>query len=258
MSAPPRRTEPWLARDGVAHGFFGRRGGVSGGIFDSLNCGLGSSDDRASVLANRARVEMALDENAKLVTLYQVHSAKVETVTAPWQNGANPEADGMVTKTAGIALGILAADCVPVLFADPKMRIIGAAHAGWRGAFGGVLESTVAAMEALGGRRGEIVAAIGPSISQPSYEVGPEFHKRFVDAEERNQQFFSPAAKADHFLFDLPGYVVSRLSRAGVGAIAVIGECTYRQPTDYFSYRRSVHDGEKDYGRNVSAILLRP
>src|SRR5262249_36488017 len=155
----------------------------------------------------------------------------IETVTAPWQIGANPQADGMVTEVPGLALGILAADCVPVLFADPKKRIIGAAHAGWRGAFGGVLEATVAAREALGARRGEIVAAVGPAISQPSYEVGPEFHERFVSAEERNQQFFSPAAKADHFLFDLPGYVVSRLSRTNVGAIAVIGECTYRQPT---------------------------
>ena len=238
--------------------FFGRRGGVSTGIFDSLNCGLGSSDERTHVIANRELVAKALSAKAKLVTLHQVHSSKVETVTEPWQITANPQADGMVTKTAGIALGILAADCVPILLADPKMRVIGAAHAGWRGAFGGVLESTLTAMESLGARRSEIVAAVGPSISKPSYEVGPEFHERFIAAEERNQQFFAPAAKADHFLFDLPAYVVSRLSRAGVGAIAVTGECTYRQDADYFSYRRSVHDGEKDYGRNVSAILLQP
>ncbi|MFZ1989264.1 MAG: peptidoglycan editing factor PgeF [Alphaproteobacteria bacterium] len=258
MSGPPRSVEPWLARDGIAHGFFGRRGGVSTGIFESLNCGLGSSDDRANVAVNRERVAKALGADAKLVTLYQIHSSKVEVVTEPWQAAANPQADSMVTKIAGIALGILAADCVPVLLADPKIRVIGAAHAGWRGAFGGVLESTLDAMESLGARRGEIVAAVGPSISRPSYEVGPEFHERFIAAEERNHQFFSPSAKADHFLFDLPAYVVSRLGRAGVGAIAVSGECTYRQAADYFSYRRSVHSGEKDYGRNVSAILLQP
>jgi YfiH family protein len=258
MSGPPMRKEPWLMRDGIAHGFFGRRGGVSAGIFASLNCGLGSSDDRANVIANRQLVIQALDPSAKLVTLYQIHSSKVETVTEAWPIEANPQADGIVTKMPGIALGILAADCVPVLLADARERVIGAAHAGWRGAFGGVIEATLNAMAALGARRGEIVAAVGPSISQPSYEVGPEFHKRFVAAEDRNQQFFTPSIKTDHFLFDLPAYVVSRLSRAGVGAIAVSGECTYRQATDYFSYRRSVHDGERDYGRNVSAILLRP
>jgi hypothetical protein len=252
------RTEPWLARDGIAHGFFGRRGGVSTGIYTSLNCGLGSSDVRANVLTNRQRAAQALDAGAKLVTLHQIHSCKVETVTEAWSIEANPQADGMVTKTAGIALGVLAADCVPVLLADAKARIIGAAHAGWKGAFGGVLEATLDAMETLGARRNEIVAAVGPSISRPSYEVGPEFHTRFVGAEEHNEQFFTPAAKADHFLFDLPAYVVSRLSRAGVGAIAVSGECTYRQAADFFSYRRSIHDGEKDYGRNVSAILLQP
>ena len=258
MSGPPRHIEPWLSRDGIVHGFFGRRGGVSTGIFESLNCGLGSSDDRANVIANRDLAVRALDAKAELVTLHQIHSSKIETVTEPWPIAANPQADGMVTKMPGIALGILAADCVPVLLADPKMRVIGAAHAGWRGAFGSVLESTLTAMESLGARRGEIVAAVGPSISKPSYEVGPEFHERFIAAEERNQQFFAPSAKADHFVFDLPAYVVSRLGRAGVGAIAVSGECTYRQAADYFSYRRSVHEGKKDYGRNVSAILLQP
>lgn len=258
MTAPPMRTEPWLARGDIAHGFFGRRGGVSTGIFTSLNCGLGSSDSRSNVLANRERAALALDARARLITLHQIHSNKVQTVIEPWEAEANPQADGMVTKTPGIALGILAADCVPVLIADSKQRVIGAAHAGWRGAFGGVLEATLDAMEALGARRSDIVAVIGPSISGSSYEVGPEFHTRFIAAEPRNEQFFQPAARAGHFLFDLPAYATSRLSRAGVGAIAISGACTYRQSADYFSYRRSVRDGEKDYGRNVSAILLRP
>jgi len=258
MKAPPMRTEPWLARGGIAHGFFGRHGGVSTGIYTSHNCGLGSSDDRASVLANRDRAAQALSPNVRLVTLHQIHSNKVQTVTSGWEIESNPQADGMVTKTPGIALGILAADCVPVLFADAKERIIGAAHAGWRGAFGGILEATLEAMESLGARRGQIVAAVGPSISGANYEVGPEFHARFTKAESRNDEYFAPAARPGHFLFDLPGYVTSRLSRARVGAIAVSGDCTYRQSTDYFSYRRSLRDGEKDYGRNVSAIVLQP
>ena len=257
MTPPPYRTEAWLKRDGIVHGFFGRQGGVSTGIFASLNCGFGSGDAQEAVATNRARVIEALGAQ-ELVTVSQHHSATVFPVRAPWPPDQSPMADAMVTKRPGIALGILAADCMPVLFADAKAGVIGAAHAGWKGAFGGVLEATIAAMEQLGSLRSRIAAAIGPAISGDSYEVGPEFHARFVGADAKNDQYFEPSSRVGHYLFDLPAYAMTRLSRSGIGVIANLGACTYRQEADYFSYRRATHRGESDYGRNVSAILIRP
>lgn len=246
-----------LAR--VAHGFFGRQGGVSEGIFSSLNCGYGSSDDEACVRENRARVAGKLGMRAdRLITVYQVHSADVVTVAVPWQRHDAPHADAMVTKVQGIALGILAADCAPVLFADEAAGVIGSAHAGWKGALGGVVEATVRAMEALGANRANIHASIGPCIGQASYEVGAEFLARFADAAPSNRDFFRASARAGHSLFDLPGYVATRLRAAGVRDIAPLNMCTYEHGERYFSYRRTTHRGELDYGRNMSAIMLVP
>lgn len=239
---------------GIAHGFFGRMGGVSTGIYASLNCGLGSDDDPAHVAENRACVRQALGAGA-LNTLYQIHSPNVVTVTEGWKQG--PHADGMVTATAGIALGILTADCAPVLFADAQARVIGAAHAGWKGAFSGVLEATLAAMEARGAQRAQIAAAIGPCISQANYEVGPEFRARFVASDSRNSRFFVPSDRADHHRFDLEAYVSERLSAAGVDKIERLSACTYARDADFFSFRRTTYRGEKDYGREISAIVLR-
>ena len=240
----------------IAHGFFSRRGGVSAGLYDSLNCGPGSKDDPASVAANRARVAAALDVRASdLLTLYQIHSATIVTVTESWGPGQGPQADGMVTRTPGIAIGALAADCTPILFADAKAGVIGACHAGWKGAFGGVAEATVDAMEAMGADRARIVAAIGPTIRQASYEVGAEFRDRFMEATSGNARWFVPGKTADKFQFDLPGYLTGRLTAAGVGQIDDAKICTYADP-DFFSYRRTTHLGELDYGRNISAIAL--
>jgi YfiH family protein len=242
-----------LTLPGIAHGFFGRSGGISDGLYSSLNCGPGSDDVPARVAENRRRALQALGAKA-LNTLYQIHSPNVVTVTEGWQQG--PQADGMVTATPGIALGILTADCAPVLFADAETRVIGAAHAGWKGALGGVLEATLAAMETLGAQRRRIAAAIGPCISQANYETGPEFRVRFVAADARNARFFVPSARADHHRFDLEAYVSERLKVAGVDKIAGLGACTYARAADFFSFRRATHRGEKDYGREISAILL--
>jgi YfiH family protein len=241
------------ALPGITHGFFGRAGGASEGIYGSLNCGPGSDDAPAHVAENRRRVQQALGA-AALNTLYQIHSPNVVTVTEGWAQG--PQADGMVTATPGIALGILTADCAPVLFADAEARVVGAAHAGWKGALGGVLEATLAAMEQLGARRGRIAAAIGPCISQANYEVGPEFRARFVAEDARNARFFAPSDRTEHHRFDLEGYVSERLNAAGVDKIAALAACTYARDGDFFSFRRTTHRGEKDYGREISAILL--
>lgn len=224
----------------VRHGFFTREGGVSKDIFASLNCGPGSGDVRADVMENRRRVGEAL--SGRLLTLYQIHSAEAVVVTQPWETG--PQADAFATDVPGLALGILTADCAPVLFADSEAGVIGAAHAGWKGALGGVTDSAIAAMERLGAKRARIAAAIGPCISQANYETGPEFQERF---EER---FF----QGRHF--DLEGYVAKRLESAGIGDIARLGACTYAREDAFFSYRRATHRGEKDYGRQVSAIVL--
>ena len=252
------------ALPGIAHGFFGRTGGVSTGVFDSLNCGPGSGDARPNVLENRRRVADALGAPS-LVTLGQIHSPKVLTVTQPWRIGETreddskniPLGDAMVTDKPGIALGILTADCAPVLFADTSAHVIGAAHAGWKGALGGVLEATLDAMEALGARRGRIAAAIGPCIFQANYEVGPEFQARFAAADSRNARYFAASDSESHFRFDLEGYATDRLKHAGVDNIEALGACTYARAADFFSFRRATHRNEADYGREISAIVLR-
>jgi polyphenol oxidase len=237
----------------IAHGFFGRTGGVSTGIYASLNCGPGSGDAPASVGENRARVAQHL--GAELVTLYQIHSDKAVNVNAPWGND-RPQADAMATATPDIALGILTADCAPVLFADHQARVIGAAHAGWKGALGGVIESVLAAMENLGANRARIAAAIGPCIAQDSYEVGAEFRDRFADTDSANARFFVPSNKPGHFRFALEGYVAHRLTTAGVSNIEPLHADTYAREADFFSFRRTTHRGEPDYGRQISAIVL--
>lgn len=243
--------------DGVRHGFFTREGGVSGGFFASLNCGYGSGDDPANVARNRAiaadRLGLAED---RLVTCYQIHSANVLTVTAPWRREDAPRADGMVTDRPEIALGVLAADCAPVLFADPQAGVVGVAHGGWKGALGGVLEATVAAMTRLGAVPARIRAGIGPCIAQPSYEVGPEFPGRFAQVDRESGAFFVPAERSGHFRFDLPGYIARRLARLGVGAVADVACDTAADPARFFSYRRACLNGEGDYGRALAAIGL--
>ncbi len=238
------------------HGFFGRTGGVSRGIFASLNCGPGSGDAREAIVANRARVAEALFADA-LLTLYQTHSAVAVTVSEPWELGEGPHADAMVTNRPGLALGVLTADCAPVLLADPDHQVVGAAHAGWKGALSGVIESALAAMERLGAKRAHIAAAVGPCISQMNYEVGPEFRERFVAADSANSRFFKPSLRPEHCQFDLEGYVFHRLRLAGVRNIKLLAACTYAREDGFFSFRRATHRGEQDYGRQISAILLR-
>jgi YfiH family protein len=238
---------------GITHGFFGRPGGVSAGIYESLNCGLGSGDDLNAVTENRNRVASAI--NGELVTLYQIHSDRAVAITARCTD-ERPEADAMVTATPGLALGILTADCAPVLFADMQARVIGAAHAGWKGALGGVIESGLAAMEKLGADRARIAAAIGPCIAQDSYEVGAEFRDRFAAADSANARFFRTSGKVGHFRFDLENYVVHRLATAGIASIEPLGADTYTREADFFSFRRTTHRGETNYGRQISAIAL--
>lgn len=236
------------------HGFFTRKGGASSGIFAGLNCGPGSSDQSEIVTINRARVADAMGVTPqRLLTVHQVHSAKVLIVDAPFAD--RPQADGMVTATTGLALGVLTADCQPVLFADARAGVIGAAHAGWRGVANGVIEATIEAMESLGSVRKNMVAVIGPTISQPAYEVGPEFFETFVDENASNARFFV-AGKGDKFLFDLPGMGLSRLADAGVGHAEWTGHCTYADADRFYSYRRSTHAAHADYGRLISVIRL--
>ena len=240
---------------GVTHGFFGRAGGASSGVFEGLNCGYGSSDQEDAVRINRSRVAGAMGvEDSQLVTVYQTHSADVVTVTGP-NTGPAPEADAMVTATPGVALAILTADCQPVLFADARAGVIGAAHAGWKGAITGVLGATVEAMEALGATRDKITAVIGPSISQRAYEVGPKFFDRFCGEDPDHARFFA-SGSGDRMQFDLPGFGLNCLRQAGVKSAAWTGHCTYCDPARFFSYRRSVHRKEADYGRLISAIRL--
>ena len=251
-----RVTSKLLTLPGMAHGFFGRRGGVSTGIYSSLNCGPGSGDARDAVMENRGRAIATLGCDAMLVTLYQVHSAEAIAVDKPWEIAANPKADAIVTRNPGIALGILTADCAPVLLFDPEAKVIGAAHAGWQGAFSGVVESVLSAMVRLGAKASQIQAVVGPCIGQDAYEVGPEFHARFVAADAQNTRFFRRSDPAGKWHFDLPGYVAHRLNRAGAGSVDVIGGCTYRNEEDFFSYRRTTHRKEQDYGRQLSVIAL--
>ncbi len=243
--------------DGVRHGFFTRQGGVSGGIYASLNCGPGSRDDVGDVKENRRRVADALGVPAdRLLTVYQQHSAKAVILEAPWDTDEVPQADAIVTATPGLAIGVLTADCAPVLLCDSTARVVAAAHAGWRGALSGITDATLAAMEELGARREHIVAVIGPAISQKAYEVGTDYRDQFLAEEPESAAFFVEDDRSGEPHFDLPGYVAERLARAGVAAIADLGHCTYCDETRLFSYRRSQHHGEADYGRQISAILL--
>lgn len=246
-----------LALAGISHAFFTREGGVSGGVYASLNGGIGSHDSAADVAANRARMAAALGvEPRRLLTAYQIHSPHVVVAETTWTADARPRADGIVTRMPGLAIGVSTADCGPVLFAEPKARVVGAAHAGWRGALAGIVEATVAAMERLGAARSEIRAAIGPMIRQPSYEVGPDLVARFAAKDPESKPFFMPASRPDRARFDLGGYIAARLRRAGIRRIEDIGRCTYADPALFFSYRRATHRAEDDYGRHVNAIVL--
>jgi YfiH family protein len=240
---------------GVPHGFLGRRGGVSEGVCSGLNVGLGSSDDPEAVRTNRRRALEAVAPGAALVTLHQVHSPRVVTVSVPHPDDARPQADALVTDRPGLALGILSADCTPVLFADREAGVVGAAHSGWKGAIGGVVEETVAAMVALGAERGRIVAAVGPTIARKSYEVDEGFLRTFVERDPEHERFFS-SGRAGHYQFDLEGFVVSRVAAAGVRQVEALGLDTYSDPSRFFSYRRATHLGEPDYGRQISLIAV--
>lgn len=241
--------------EGVPHGFLGRRGGVSTGIHAGLNVGLGSDDEHEAVLRNRELARDAVLPGSTLVTVHQVHSPDVVTVTAPIPLDARPKADALVTDRAGLLLGILTADCVPILFADAQRGVVGAAHAGWKGALHGVAEATLAAMAALGAERGNIACAIGPCIGRASYEVSEGFERPFLERDGEDARFFS-AARPGHLQFDIAGYVAARLAAAGVTRVAMLDEDTYSQPERFFSYRRSCHEGEPGYGREISLIGL--
>lgn len=253
LSTPPSSRANVLAS--VKHGFFGREGGVSKGIYASLNAGTGSNDDPANVLENRARIAATFGvDRDHLCGVHQVHSPTAVFIDAPWQ-GERPRADALVTTTPNLAISILTADCTPILFADANAKVIGAAHAGWRGAIGGVIENTVGMMEKHGASRANVAAAIGPTIHQSSYEVGPEFEAEFTTADPSFARFFVPGA-GDRFHFDLPGFCASRLEAAGVTQIETLPLDTYAESTRLHSHRRSVHEKAGDYGRNCSVIML--
>lgn len=257
IPVPPYLTSSHLACDGIRHAFFTREGGVSSGVYQSLNGGLGSDDDPAHVRENRTRMAAALDvEPAHLLSLYQIHSPDVVTVTEPWHVADRPKADGMVTKIEGIALGIGTADCGPLLFQDAKARIIGACHAGWKGALGGVIDATITAMEQLGADRSRIHATLGPTISRAAYEVGADFVSAFNVKDKDGLAFFSAGKTADKMQFDLPAYIGHRVKRAGVMQFQDLALCTYTDEKRFFSFRRTTHRKESDYGRLIAAITL--
>ena len=248
-----------LALPGIRHAFFTRQGGVSFGCYESLNGGTGSHDSPARVAENRLRMATALGTAAeRLLTVYQTHSAHVVTAETPWPAAARPRADALVTQVPSLAIGVTTADCGPVLLADPQARVIGAAHAGWRGALSGVLEATVAAMVRLGATPTNMRAALGPLIRQSNYEVGPDLIERFAAEDSTAMRFFAPGSRQGHAQFDLAGYIAARLKRAGVDRIEDLGRCTYADAALFFSYRRATHRAEADYGRHVSAIVLQP
>ena len=255
MTMPPDAiTSPALSA--VRHGFMTRKGGVSTGIWEGLNCGPGSADEAAAVAENRGRVAAHFGVSPDhLWSLHQVHSPDVVTVAGPQGPPPRSRADAMVTATPGVALGVLTADCAPVLFVDPQAGVVGAAHSGWKGALGGVLEATIEAMEQLGAERSRIAATVGPTISQRAYEVGPEFVERFLDEDPENSRHFA-GGKGDRAMFDLPGFALSRLRAAGVGSAEWTGHCTYSDPDRFYSYRRTTHRGESDYGRLIAVIRL--
>ena len=244
---------------GIRHGFFTRTGGVSEGLYESLNGGVGSEDSPARVAENRARMAERLGVTPEhFLPCYQIHSPEVVVAETPWPAAERPRADAIVTGVPNLAIGVSTADCGPVLMADPQARVIGAAHAGWRGALTGVIECTLASMENLGAKRGRIVAAAGPMIRQPNYEVGQDLMDRFVAVEPNTVRFFKPAVRPGHAMFDLPGYIASRLRRAGVESVEDLGLCTYADPVQFYSYRRATHRSEPDYGRHINAIALVP
>ncbi|MDZ3833082.1 MAG: peptidoglycan editing factor PgeF [Sphingopyxis sp.] len=251
---PPCTTAAALG--GTPHGFFGRRGGVSEGALASLNCGLGSGDDPALIAENRRRVAEAVLPEAQLTGLYQVHGDRCIIIDTQSDLAARPEADAMATRTPGILLGILTADCVPVLFADRDAGVVGAAHAGWKGAIAGVTDATLDAMEKLGARRDHIAAAIGPCIARASYEVDDAFVARFLSDDPANEHFFAAAPRPSHAMFDIAAYVAARIARAGVATVAIGGEDTYAGTQEYYSYRRACHRNENGYGRQLSVIGL--
>jgi YfiH family protein len=241
----------------IRHAFFTRNGGVSQGVYASLNGGVGSKDAPDKVAENRARMAATMGVTPdRLLTAHQIHSPTVVVADAPWTHENRPRADAIVSNTPRLAIGVSTADCGPLLFADSEAQVIGAAHAGWRGAFDGVIEATVAAMEKLGADRERIVAALGPTISQPNYEVGPEFVERFVTADTANARFFVAAERAGHAMFDLNGFIGRCVERAGIMEFEDLGLCTYADSDRFFSYRRATHRGEPDYGRHINAIAL--
>lgn len=240
--------------DGIAHGFFTRTGGVSEGLYRGLNCGIGSHDTPEHVRENRNRVAAHLGADS-LNSLYQIHSADVVTITQPWL-GTPPQADALVTKVPLLGIGVLTADCVPVLFCDPQARVIGAAHAGWKGAIAGITDATLTAMEALGAQRSHIYAAIGPCIGFDSYEVSASFLTPFMEEDTSNQRFFN-AGQSDKYFFDIRRYVEAKLAKAGINLLEVLPHDTYTLEADFFSYRRTCHRSEPDYGRQISAIMLK-
>ena len=243
----------------IRHAFFTRQGGVSTGLYASLNGGQGSDDDADSVRQNRDRMARWLNvQSNHLLSLWQIHSPDVVTITEAWAHDVRPKADGMVTNHAGFALAIATADCGPVLLADSDHRVIGACHAGWKGAFTGVLEATVNAMEALGAQRHTIKAVLGPTISARTYEVGPEFVARFLTQDTNHALFFKPSSRGDHAMFDLPAFIKHRLEQTGIAKFQSLDRCTYSEPDLFYSYRRTTHQQEPDYGRLISAITLAP
>ena len=245
------------ALGGIRHGFFTRDGGVSTGVYATLNGGVGSNDTPDNVGENRARMAAVLDvAPERLLTAYQIHSPNVVVAERPWTHETRPRADAIVTRTPALAIGISTADCGPLLFADAQAHVVGAAHAGWRGALTGVIEATLAAMEKLGANRGRIAVALGPTIRQPNYEVGPEFVATFKQDDTGNARFFAASPRAGHALFDLPGYIAARLARVDVTRFEDLGFCNYAEPARFFSYRRATHLVEADYGRHVNAIAL--
>ncbi|MDP8998042.1 MAG: peptidoglycan editing factor PgeF [Pseudomonadota bacterium] len=251
--APIIATE--LQLDGISHGFFTREGGHSTGIFSSLNCGLGSGDDLALVKQNRAMVAAQLGVRPDhLISGYQEHGTHVAVVTGPMVD--RPKADGLVSNTPGVALGILTADCGPILFADPEAKVIGACHAGWKGALAGVFATTVAAMEGLGAKRSRIVTVLGPTISQAAYEVGPEFPKPFLGREAGHSKFFIPTVRNGHYMFNLPAFLLEQMAGLELAKVVGLNLCTYADEERFFCYRRTTHRGEADYGRLISAIAL--
>jgi polyphenol oxidase len=253
----PYQADNLAMTPGIRHGFFTRQGGTSTGLYKTLNCGSGSKDDRVAVNDNRARVAEHLgSHHGDVQTIYQVHSADVVIVDAIVDRETIPKADALVTRTRGLAIGVLTADCCPVLFADQEAKIVGAAHAGWKGAVGGVLEATLRAMESLGADRARIVAAIGPTINQAAYEVGKEFQDTFLTDDPANGRFFGRGAAGGKFQFDLPGFVHSKLQKSSLTRIEACAPCTYRNESLFFSYRRSTHRSEPDYGRQISAIVV--